>query len=119
MFAGGAYSRYSALENPYIVRETTDPARKPQVPAKNRSYLKKQELKQSQEEINLKRENAKAEKLAKELNSERTQNEKTDHYKSELKKQIHHISGAAAAAKKRVDHYEEKIKTLNRKQHNA
>jgi hypothetical protein len=86
MFSGVSYSEYSTLKNPYIVRETTDPARKPQVPAKNRSYLKKQELKQSQEEINLKRENAKAEKLAKELNSERTQNEKTDHYKLELRK---------------------------------
>ena len=78
------------------------------MPAKNRSYLKKQELKQSQEEINLKRENAKAEKLANELNSERTQNEKTDHYKLELRKKINHASGAAVVAQKRVAHYEAK-----------
>jgi hypothetical protein len=115
MFSRVAYSDYSALENQYIVREATDADAKSQVP-KN---VKRQELKKRTEEGKFKSANAEAERLTNHLNSDRTQNEETDHYKSELKKQIHHISGAAAAAKKRVDHYEEKIKTLNRKQHNA
>jgi hypothetical protein len=42
MFAGGAYSRYSALENPYIiVRETTDAPSKSQVLADIKRQQKK------------------------------------------------------------------------------
>lgn len=107
MFSRVSYSEYSILENPYMVREPTDAVAKTRETAKN---TKKQELKKRKQEVKLNVANAEAQRLTNHLRSENTQNTKTDHYKSELGKDIRHQSGLAAAAQKRVDHYAEKIK---------
>jgi hypothetical protein len=107
MFSGVANSEYSTLENPYIVQETTDAVPKTPEAAKN---TKRQVLKKSKEQRNFTIANAEAKRLKIHLDSERTQYEKTDHYKLELTNIIDHQLGLAAAAKKRVDHYEGKIK---------
>jgi hypothetical protein len=105
MFSGVVYSEYSRLENPYIVQETTDAVAKPREAAKN---VVRQELKKRIEEGKLKRATVEAESLTRRLQSENGR-PKSDRYKSQLNQQINHMSGRAAAAKKRVDHYAAKI----------
>ncbi len=109
MFSGGAYSRYSALENPYIVRKTTDAGSNPR-----EAYMQKQVLKKKEciAAISIRTEEAKM--LTNNLNTKRTQN-KPEKIKSDLKKGIDHALRMAKAAEKRVDHYDAKIERLNGK----
>ncbi len=117
MFSGGAYSRYSALENPYIVRETTDAVPKNQnvknvqKEAAKRVYVKRQEKKMIHAHGTMRIVDQELNNLTSHLNLETTQNQKDDHYKQNVQRKIADLSKAKAAAKNSVDHYAGKIKT--------
>ena len=91
MFSGGAYSRYSALENPYIVRKTTDAGSKVAL-----------------EEGKLTKANNEVERLTKFVTSD-TFPAKPGEFQRERKRELNHQKDIAATAQKRVVHYQEKI----------
>ena len=109
MFSGGAYSRYSALENPYLVRKTTDTGSNP-----GEAYMQKQVLKKKECAAAILIHTQEAKMLTNHLNTERIQR-KPEKFKSDLRKGIDHASRMAKAAEKRVDHYDAKIERLNGK----
>ena len=109
MFSGGAYSRYSALENPYLLRKTTDTGSNP-----GEAYMQKQVLKKKECAAAILIRTQEAKMLTNHLNTERIQR-KPEKFKSDLRKGIDHASRMAKAAEKRVVHYDEKIETLKGK----
>jgi hypothetical protein len=106
MFSGGAYSRYSALENPYIVRKTTDAGSNPR-----EAYMQKQVQKKKECAAAISIRTAEAKTLMNHLNTEKIQN-KPEKFKSDLRKGMDHASRMAKAAEKRVVHYDKKIAKL-------
>jgi hypothetical protein len=102
MFAGGAYSRYSALENPYIVRETTDAG------SKVATFTARQRQKKALEEGKLTKANNEVERLTKFVTSD-TFPAKPGEFQRERKRELNHQRDIAATAQKRVVHYQEKI----------
>ncbi len=104
MFSGGAYSRYSALETPYIVRETTDAGSNPKALAD----IKRQKQKKALEAGKLRNANANVEVLTNQVKSDAFQT-KHPEYQSERRRELRHQIERAATAQKRADHYEAKI----------
>jgi hypothetical protein len=107
MFAGGAYSRYSALENPYIVRETTDAGSKSQ--AQVLADIARQRKKKALEAGKLKNANANVEVLTKQVNSDQFLYTKHPEYQRERRRELRHQTERAATAQNRAVHYNAKI----------
>ena len=105
MFSGGAYSRYSALENPYLVRETTDAPSNPKVLAD----MKRQQKKKTKEEGKLKMANTNVERLTNQVQSDKFLYTKPQKYQNERRRALVSQKELAATAQKRVAHYDAKI----------
>ncbi len=108
MFSGDAYSRYSALENPYIVRGTTDAGSNPKVLAD----IKRQRKKKTVEEGKLKMANTNVERLTNQVQSDRFLYTKPEKYQNERRRELVNQKELAATAKGRVVHYDVKIEEM-------
>ena len=102
MFSGGAYSRYSALENPYLVRKTTAAG------SKEVTFTERQRQKKSLEVQKLTKANNEVERLNNQVNSDAFQT-KHPEYQSERRRELRHQTERAATAQNRVVHYQAKI----------
>ena len=109
MFSGGAYSRYSALENPCLVRKTTDTGSNPKVLAD----IKRQRKKKTVEEGKLKMANTNVERLTNQVQSDKFLYTKPQKYQNERRRELVSQKELAATAQRRVVHYEAKIEKKN------